>query len=83
MSDWINTKPMYKHAVKPCNQIGICPYGQLVEEYPLSENPTKRSCKVYGHDCPIFYQAEPFSEEIEITESEIKKWHNELETHFK
>jgi len=33
---WINNKvPLWKNVVKPCNFCGYCPYGQLVEEYPL------------------------------------------------
>jgi hypothetical protein len=33
---WINNKvPLWKNIVKPCNFCGYCPYGQLVEEYPL------------------------------------------------
>ena len=43
---------------KPCNKLGFCPYGQLVEEYPLKEKVDKVSCDVFGHDCPVFYMAE-------------------------
>lgn len=33
---WINNEvPIWKHVVKPCKLCGFCPYGQLVEEYPL------------------------------------------------
>ena len=33
---WINNEvPLWKNVVKPCNFCGYCPYGQLVEEYPL------------------------------------------------
>ena len=33
---WINNKvPLWKNIVKPCKLCGFCPYGQLVEEYPL------------------------------------------------
>jgi len=33
---WINNKvPQWKNVVKPCKLCGFCPYGQLVEEYPL------------------------------------------------
>jgi len=33
---WINNEvPIWRHVVKPCKLCGFCPYGQLVEEYPL------------------------------------------------
>jgi hypothetical protein len=33
---WINNEvPLWKDVVKPCKLCGFCPYGQLVEEYPL------------------------------------------------
>lgn len=33
---WINNEvPMWEHVIKPCKLCGFCPYGQLVEEYPL------------------------------------------------
>jgi hypothetical protein len=75
---WINNKVRIHGAdkiEKPCRCCGYCPYGQLVEEYPLhpehkgkdlnklaeiGELFTGYSCKVFGHDCPVFYQAEPF-----------------------
>lgn len=33
---WINNEfPIWKNVVKPCKLCGYCPYGQLIEEYPL------------------------------------------------
>ena len=33
---WINNEvPIWRNVVKPCKLCGFCPYGQLVEEYPL------------------------------------------------
>lgn len=33
---WINNEvPLWKNVIKPCKLCGFCPYGQLVEEYPL------------------------------------------------
>jgi len=61
MSGWINNKfIIHKTGMikKPCNKLGFCPYGQLVEEYPLKEKVDKVSCDVFGHDCPVFYMAE-------------------------
>lgn len=120
MSEWLNTTHIQKgekngewndfykwllEGNKPCHACGYCPYGQLVEAFPLHEeaydfavkmdkyskrNPdapgwiecdkddedaypdidygmrhTKSEvpCKVFGHDCPAFYHAEPMCEE--------------------
>jgi hypothetical protein len=37
----------------PCSKLGYCPYGVLVEEYPLDHG--EKSCPVFGHDCPVYY----------------------------
>jgi len=82
---------------KPCHYTGYCPYGSLVEEFPLyqeacnyaiehniltedgypdlnkviPEHPEldKYSCQVFGHDCPVFYMAEPLAEDSELREN--------------
>ena len=59
---------------KPCHMLGFCPYGPLVEFYQLREKPSKFSCKVFGHDCPAFYLAEPLSEDMR---AEAKKLNQE------
>ena len=48
--------------IKPCHSCGFCPYGQLVEAFPLREKRNGFSCKVFGHDCPAFYGAELMAE---------------------
>lgn len=53
---------------KPCRQLGYCPYGRLVEKFPFSETPKR--CEVFGHDCPVFYVAEPFVDETPMKQSE-------------
>jgi hypothetical protein len=45
---------------KPCNKLGWCPYGPLIENFPLKEKPDKISCSIFGHDCPAFTMAEGF-----------------------
>lgn len=83
MSNWLNTKIVInKKAIKPCKFCGYCPYGQLVEEFPIEMERNKRSCKVFGHDCPIFYLIEPFSEEKKPTKKEIKELDEEFEKIF-
>jgi len=46
---------------KPCHKLKYCPYGFLVEYSPLKKK-NKLSCKVFGHDCPVFYVAEGWVE---------------------
>jgi hypothetical protein len=43
---------------KPCKKLGYCPYGSLVESFPLKDERTEESCKIFGHDCPVFTCAE-------------------------
>lgn len=45
---------------KPCRKLGYCPYGALIEEFPLKKRRTKKSCKIFGHECAVFYIAEGF-----------------------
>ena len=47
---------------KPCNELKYCPYGYLVEFFPLEER-DEYSCGVFGHDCPVYYLAEGFMDD--------------------
>jgi|ERR1700730_12433974 len=78
---------------KPCWELKYCPYGPLVEFFPLISHdpklpsfwpdndvlgyvsdgthkflkqcdPVVLSCNVFGHVCPVFMMAEPFTETI-------------------
>ena len=51
-----------KHICKPCWELRYCPYGPLVEEFPLPRYQDDRSCLIFGHHCPVFYVNEPFTE---------------------
>jgi hypothetical protein len=63
-----------KHVCKPCWELRYCPYGPLVEDFPLSpvtkaktieelsEKDLDVSCMVFGHVCPVFFINEPFTE---------------------
>lgn len=62
----INWEKRVKAVCKPCWEIKYCPYGPLVEEFPLQENRDERSCRIFGHDCPVFYVAEPLTETKEL-----------------
>jgi hypothetical protein len=51
------------HAVcKPCWELKYCPYGPVVERFPLLESSTHRTCRIFGHECPVFCIAEPLTE---------------------
>lgn len=47
---------------KPCKKIKNCPYGILVETFPLQNPSDKYSCTIFGHDCPCFYLTEMITE---------------------
>jgi hypothetical protein len=55
-----------KAVCKPCWELKYCPYGPLVEEFPLPEVDTHRSCRIFGHVCPVFLVAEPLTETKEL-----------------
>lgn len=50
---------------RPCWELKYCPYGLLVEDFPLDRS-LEYGCKIYGHVCPVFKVAEPFTETIEL-----------------
>jgi len=64
--DWLNTTLiLHPDIEKPCKKLAYCPYGQLIEEFPLRDEPSKLSCTTengaiiqFGHDCPVHYHAE-------------------------
>ncbi len=63
---WTNNKKILDenlNKTKPCHTCGYCPYGGMVEAFLLrDERDSKISCKIFGHDCPMFYNAEDISE---------------------
>lgn len=62
----INWARRVKAVCKPCWEIKYCPYGPLVEDFPLKAEPDEKSCRIFGHDCPVFYVAEPLTETREL-----------------
>ncbi len=69
ITDWaqkINWEKRVKSVCKPCWEIKYCPYGPLVEQFPLPKDRNNKSCIIFGHDCPVFYVAEPFTETKEL-----------------
>lgn len=47
---------------KPCWELKYCPYGVLVENFEIVEISSPYYCRVFGHLCPVFRVAEPFTE---------------------
>ncbi len=101
---WNKSWNIKKEIQKPCHACGFCPYGQLVEAFPIHTESLKYaeehglyskfvdgkgwvscnkddvgasldlnsaigkveepfSCKAFGHNCPVFYCAEPIVED--------------------
>ncbi len=61
--DW---EKRVKAVCKPCWEIKYCPYGPLIERFPLREIRDDRSCRIFGHDCPAFSVSEPLTETKEL-----------------
>jgi hypothetical protein len=55
-----------KAVCKPCWELKYCPYGPFVEKFPLCDPHDDRSCRIFGHHCPVFYVAEPLTETREL-----------------
>ena len=64
--DKIEWKKRVKAVCKPCWELKYCPYGPLVELFPLREERDFQSCLIFGHDCPVFTLAEPLTETREL-----------------
>lgn len=52
---------------RPCEELGYCPYGQLVKEFPISttHHPSCQEqfkCFRSEHDCPVYYLGEEIEE---------------------
>ena len=59
--EWLNVEKRIRNfnEIKiPCAKCGYCPYGQLIEEFRLRPRRNEYSCKVFGHDCPVYYLGE-------------------------
>lgn len=64
--DKIDIKRRVKAVCKPCWEIQYCPYGSLVEYFPLADADDGSRCRIFGHQCPVFHVAEPFTETKEL-----------------
>lgn len=65
-ADKVGWKRRVRAVCKPCWELRYCPYGPLVEEFPLPESDGEQSCRIFGHHCPVFYVAEPLTETREL-----------------
>lgn len=62
---------------RPCGILSWCPYGPLVEQFPVAGTGPGQyvacieplECGVFGHDCPVYYVAEPFADPDAIAET--------------
>lgn len=54
-----------KAICKPCWELKYCPYGSIVESFSLAED-EEYNCGIFGHQCPVFCIAEPFTETKEF-----------------
>ena len=50
-----------KAICKPCWELKYCPYGVLVEHFQREKEKNK-NCIIFGHMCPVYKIAEPFTE---------------------
>ncbi|MFX1281116.1 MAG: hypothetical protein ACFFA3_17330 [Promethearchaeota archaeon] len=48
---------------KPCHILFWCPYGTMGDEFKPNKSMNRYDCNIFPHKCPVFYHAEPFSEE--------------------
>lgn len=66
-----------KHIIKPCWELKFCPYGPLVEDFPLppilleehkkhSEFEKEASCQEFGHLCPAYFASGSSTETREV-----------------
>lgn len=65
LTEWfksIDGRRRAKAVCKPCWEIRYCPYGPLVEQFPLADEGDSRGCRIFGHVCPVFQVAEPLTE---------------------
>lgn len=65
-ADCIGWQRRVKAVCKPCWELKYCPYGPVVEEFPLGDETDERRCRIFGHHCPVFYVAEPLTETKEL-----------------
>jgi hypothetical protein len=79
VGEWLNTSEIIdKTSKKPCHRLGWCPYGKLIEEFPIREEESEFTCKIFQHDCPVFYHVEYTAEKYgkEDYEKEIEILYN-------
>jgi len=78
---WVNNENIvFKNAIKPCKICGFCPYGQLVEEFPL--DPPSRKMAIEHNKYMIAALAEgKFDDNENMTreeaEAEIKNFNKD------
>lgn len=69
IAEWVKSRKWdkkVKAVCKPCWEIKYCPYGPLVEDFPVAEMNDEKRCLIFGHQCPVFSVDEPFTETKEL-----------------
>lgn len=59
-----NERIIARKIVKPCHLLNWCPYGSLGDGFFKRELEYKYGCKIFPHDCPVFYHSEPLKERM-------------------
>jgi hypothetical protein len=76
---WVNNvMPVRENVIKPCLCLHFCPYGCMIEMFPLRKERTYMACSEFGHDCPVYYHAEGVFESTELTDDDMKKCWDEI-----
>ncbi len=70
------TKTAPKTPTKPCLMLRYCPYGILVEDFPVIEDQNQEfGCPMFGHICPVYQVAEKLSKkDIQMIERGRIPW---------
>lgn len=58
-------------AEKLCHKMGCCPYGPLVEYFPVAKPREERGCEVFGHICSVYFVGEDASEKEEGVKPDV------------
>jgi hypothetical protein len=63
---WVNNKHVrFKNIIKPCRFCGFCPYGQLVEDFPL-DPPSRASAVEHNNHLKQLFAAGKFDNDLDV-----------------
>ncbi len=67
---------------KPCRTLHWCPYGSLGDAFQRKKDNKKIMCKIYPHNCPVFYNAQVFIDDYSLWSDEEKEMMKEEDNLF-